>query len=66
MYVKVPEGMEKYFSSTSVLLLKKTLYGLKQAAMKFWRLLLEIMNKWGMNKAKLTPACTIPEVKMET
>ncbi len=55
IYMKIPEGMEKHYSSTSVLLLKKTLYGLKQAAMQFWRLLLEIMKKMGHERSKVDP-----------
>jgi hypothetical protein len=34
----IPEGFEKWYPSNVVLLLTKTLYGLKQAAMQFWKL----------------------------
>ncbi len=47
--------MEKHYSSTSVLLLKKLLYGFKQAAMQFWRLLLKIMKKIGCERSKVDP-----------
>jgi Reverse transcriptase (RNA-dependent DNA polymerase) len=36
MYMAVPKGFEKYYSSGMVLLLLKTLYGTKQAALQFW------------------------------
>jgi hypothetical protein len=32
IYVHVPQGMEKWYGSDAYLLLKRTLYGLKQAA----------------------------------
>jgi Reverse transcriptase (RNA-dependent DNA polymerase) len=37
VYMYVPEGFEKWYPGDDVLLLLKTLYGLKQAAMQFWR-----------------------------
>ena len=39
MYVEVPQGFEKFYPPGVVLLLLKTLYGTKQAALQFWRLL---------------------------
>ncbi len=36
-------------------MLKKTLNGLKQAAMQFWRLMLEIMKKMGHERSKANP-----------
>jgi hypothetical protein len=38
--IKIPLGFEKFYLSNTVLLLKKMLYGLKQAAMAFYRKLL--------------------------
>ncbi len=55
IYMKITEGMENHYSSTSALLLKKTLYGLRQAAMQSWRLLLEIMKKMGHERSKVDP-----------
>jgi hypothetical protein len=42
IHMKVPQGFEKHFPEVSVLLLllKKCLYGLIQAAQAFWRQLL--------------------------
>jgi hypothetical protein len=33
IYIKIPLGFEKFYSSNTVLLLKKMLYGLKQVVM---------------------------------
>ena len=36
VFVKVPKGFEEFYPKDTVLLLKKTLYGLKQAAKAFY------------------------------
>ena len=43
IYIKIPLGFEKFYLSNTVLLLKKMLNGLKQAAMAFYRKLLVAM-----------------------
>jgi hypothetical protein len=43
IYIKIPLGFEGFYPSDTVLLLKKMLYGLKQAAMAFYRKLLAVM-----------------------
>jgi hypothetical protein len=40
IYMEIPQGFEKYYPKNAVLLLLKTIYGLKQAALAFWRDLL--------------------------
>ena len=42
IHMSVPKVFEKYYPADVVLLLLRTLYGLKQAAMAFWRELLTI------------------------
>jgi hypothetical protein len=37
IYMEIPQGFEKYYPKNAVLLLLKTIYGLKQAALAFWR-----------------------------
>jgi hypothetical protein len=37
IYIKVPMGFEKFYKEDTVLLLKKCLYGLKQAVIAFSR-----------------------------
>jgi hypothetical protein len=40
IYMEVPQGFEHWYSNQHVLLLLRTIYGLKQAAYAFWRALL--------------------------
>ena len=39
MWIEVPQGFEKFYPPGTVLLLLKTLYGVKQASKSFWKLL---------------------------
>jgi hypothetical protein len=41
IYIKVPQGFEHFYSKNAVQLLLKTIYGLKQVALAFWRELLK-------------------------
>ena len=50
IYMKVPKGFERFFSLDVLLYLRKTLYGVKNAAKAFWRLLLGIMNSMGYKR----------------
>ncbi len=36
IYMKIPQGFERFYSKNAVLLLLKTIYGLKQVALAFW------------------------------
>ena len=51
IYMEVPVGFEKHYSSLVVLWLWKCLYGLKQAAMAFWRQLLLCMQDMDMKQS---------------
>ena len=53
VYMEVPQGFERFYPGNVVLLLKKTLYGTKQAARAFWMKLLAVMKliKYLRNKA---------------
>jgi hypothetical protein len=51
IHMKVPQGFEKHFPEGSVLLLKKCLYGLKQAAKAFWRQLLHAASAMGLKQS---------------
>ncbi len=46
IYIKIPLGFEEFYPRNTVLLLKKTLYRLKQAAMAFYRKLLTANKKY--------------------
>jgi hypothetical protein len=55
IYMKVPEGFEKYYAWNVVLLLLRTLYGLKQAAFAFWQQLLMAFRDMEYNRSKADP-----------
>ena len=55
IYMKIPEGFEKYYGVDSALKLLKTLYGLKEAAYAFWRQMLKAFNFMGFEKSKADP-----------
>jgi hypothetical protein len=55
LYLHVPQGMEKWYTGNVVLLLKKTLYGLKQAAYRFWSYLLTIVRHVQFSRSKADP-----------
>eukprot|EP00957_Ditylum_brightwellii_P001938 149394-Ditylum_brightwellii.AAC.1 len=44
MYMKVPEGFEKFYPAGVVLPLLRAIYGTKQTAMTFWKELLQCMQ----------------------
>jgi hypothetical protein len=55
IYIKIPLGFEKFYSSDTVLLLKKMLYGLKQVAIAFYRKLLAAMQNIGLKRSTADP-----------
>jgi hypothetical protein len=54
-YLHVPEGFEKFYPSNTVLRLLKTLYGLKQSAYEFWKMLVMAMKHMGCSRSKADP-----------
>jgi hypothetical protein len=52
MYVDVPRGFEKHYPQGVVLLLLRTLYGTKQAAIQFWKTLCAVMMIIGVTRSK--------------
>ena len=52
IYIKVPEGFEEFYPIGCVLLLLDTIYGLKEAAMAFWREILKAFKHMGYNRSK--------------
>jgi hypothetical protein len=59
--MKVPQNIEKHFLEGSVSLLKKCIYGLKQAAKAFWRQLLHAASAMGLKQTWWIHAFTINE-----
>jgi hypothetical protein len=55
VYLKIPLGFEEFYSNDTALLLKKTLYGLKQAAMAFYRKLLAATANIGLKRSSADP-----------
>ncbi len=55
IHMKIPQGFEKHFPVGSVLLLKKCLYGIKQAAKAFWRQLLRAASAMGLKRSTADP-----------
>jgi len=55
IFMKVPDGFQKYYPSYVVLKLLRTLYGLKQAAMQFWRKARKAMRATEMTVNKVDP-----------
>jgi hypothetical protein len=55
VYIKVPLGFEEFYEKDTALLLKKTLYGLKQAAMDIYRKLLAATTNIGLKQSSANP-----------
>ena len=55
IYMKVPQGFDKYYASNVVLLLLQTIYGLKQSAMAFWKKLLAAMRDMKYERSMADP-----------
>ena len=63
--MKVPQGFEKHYDPKYyVLLLLQTIYGLKQAAMAFWKKLLECFSDMGYDRCKGDPCLYYKWTKM--
>jgi hypothetical protein len=58
IYIKISLGFEEFYNDNTVLLLKKCFYGLKQAAMAFYRKLLAAASKIGLNIVLVIHAST--------
>jgi hypothetical protein len=55
VHIKVPLGFEEFYDKDTALLLKKTLYGLKQAAMAFYRKLLAAIANIRLKQSSANP-----------
>jgi hypothetical protein len=60
IYIKIPHGFEKFCPDDVVIKLKKSISGLKQAMMAFWRQLLLCMKS--MDGAKHCRSLPLPQV----
>jgi hypothetical protein len=55
IYMKVSQGFKKHYPGNVLLKLLKTIYGLKQAALTFWRELLKFMQVMKMTRITADP-----------
>jgi hypothetical protein len=55
LYMTVPQGFEEFYPGNVVLLLKKTIYGLKQSAKRFWLRLLEVVGLLKFTRSEADP-----------
>jgi len=53
--MKVPKGIEQHFPGDVVLLLLRTIYGLKQAAKSFWSKLIEVLKDMRYSESSADP-----------
>ena len=55
VYMEVPEGFEKYYGSGVVLFLLRTIYGLKNSAMAYWKETLMAFKSMKFQRSKADP-----------
>jgi len=55
LYISIPKGFEKYYKTTDVLSLNRTMYGTKQAAKAFWNQLLLCLQDMGFSRSHSDP-----------
>jgi len=55
LYMRIPEGFEAYYPIGILLLLLKTIYGLKQSAFEYWRALFQALKGVGLKRSKADP-----------
>ena len=55
IYMGVPQGFESHYEDDVVLLLGRTIYGLKNAARAFWKELLKAFSKMDCERSQADP-----------
>ena len=55
LYVDVPLGFEEYYPKGVLLRLLRTIYGLKQAAMQFWREMKQAFEYMEFDRSQADP-----------
>ena len=63
LYMEVPQGFEKHYPEGTVLLLNKTIYGLKQAAKQYWKEAVRCFISMGYKQSKADPCLYYKWVK---
>jgi hypothetical protein len=55
LYMEIPEGFEQYYPAGFIWLLLRTIYGLKQAAVAFWKQLILAFASMNYSRSKADP-----------
>jgi hypothetical protein len=63
LYLRIPQGFENHYDKNDVLQLKQTIYGLKQAALAFWKELLQAFKKMGFRRSSADPCLYVKDTK---
>ena len=63
IYIRVPQGFEKFYPVGVVLQLMQTLYGTKQAAVQYWKESLKFFSDMGYQRSKADPCMQFKWVK---
>jgi len=53
LFMEIPEGFKESYPANKILLLLRTIYGLKQAAKAFWKFLLALMKSIGCRQSNV-------------
>ena len=55
LYMRVPQGFEKWYGANVILLLLRTIYGLRQSAFYYWLILIQALYAIGLKRSKADP-----------
>jgi Reverse transcriptase (RNA-dependent DNA polymerase) len=55
LYLQIPQGFKTFYCSDEVLHLKRTIYGLKQTALAFWKELLQVSQNMAFHRSLANP-----------
>lgn len=55
IHMEIPEGFEQWYEHDELWLLLQTIYGIKQAAMAFWREVNKAMKNMGFKQSAIDP-----------
>jgi hypothetical protein len=61
--LRIPQGFENDYNKNDVLQLKQTIYGLNQAALAFWKELLQAFKKMGFRRSSADPCLYVKDAK---
>jgi hypothetical protein len=61
--LRIPQGFENYYNKDNVLQLKQTIYDLKQAALNFWKELLQAFKNMRFRRSSADPCLYVKDTK---